>query len=80
MTSNRGQGNYPRDLSGHELPLELRDQLPSGKAVRPRLAALAARNRGRRHDPRTRLRLALLDGHAAQRTARPDAEAFWGGP
>ena len=49
-----------------ELPLELRDQLPDSKAVRPRLAALAARNRRRRYDAPTRLRLALLDGYAAQ--------------
>jgi hypothetical protein len=37
------------------LPLELREQLPDTKAVRPRLGALAARNRRRRHDqPTTR--------------------------
>ncbi len=49
-----------------ELPLQLRDQLPDSKAVRPRLAALADRNRRRRYDPPTRLRLALLDRYAAQ--------------
>ena len=49
-----------------ELPLQLRDQLPDSKAVRPRVAALADRNRRRRYDPPTRLRLALLDGYAAQ--------------
>jgi hypothetical protein len=48
------------------LPLELREQLPDSKAVRPRLAALACRNRRRRFDPPTRLRLRLLDGHRAQ--------------
>jgi transposase len=47
------------------LPLELREQLPDSKAVRPRLAALAARNRRRRYDAPTRLRLQLLDGHGA---------------
>jgi hypothetical protein len=31
-----------------ELPLELREQLPDSKAVRPRLTALGARNRRRR--------------------------------
>ena len=49
-----------------ELPLELREQLPDGKAVRPRLAALRSRNRRRRYDPPTRLRLELLDRHYAQ--------------
>jgi hypothetical protein len=52
-----------------ELPLELREQLPDTKAVRPRLAALARRNRRRRYDPPTQLRLALLDGYHAQITA-----------
>jgi transposase len=49
-----------------ELPLELREQLPDTKAVRPRLAALARRNRRRRYDAPTRLRLQLLDGYRAQ--------------
>ncbi len=49
-----------------ELPLKLRDELPDSKAVRPRLSALAARNRRRRYDPPTRLRLELLDRYAAQ--------------
>jgi len=49
-----------------ELPLELRDQLPDTKAVRPRLAALACRNRRRRYDAPTRLRLQLLDAYRAQ--------------
>src|SRR5947209_8094706 len=49
-----------------ELPLELRDQLPDSKAVRPRLAALARRNRRRRYDPPTRLRLQMLDGYHTQ--------------
>jgi transposase len=49
-----------------ELPLELRDQLPDTKAVRPRLAALAARNRRRRYDPPTSLRLRMLDAYRAQ--------------
>jgi len=44
-----------------ELPLELREQLPDTKAVRPRLQALQRRNRRRRYDPPTRLRLRLLD-------------------
>ena len=49
-----------------ELPLELREQLPASKAVRPRLNALAARNRRRRYDPPTRLRLQMLDDYRAQ--------------
>ncbi len=49
-----------------DLPLELREQLPDSTAVRPRLAALARRNRRRRYDAPTRLRLALLDGYRAQ--------------
>jgi hypothetical protein len=34
-----------------ELPLELREQLPDSKSVRPRLAALQRRDRRRRYDP-----------------------------
>jgi len=52
-----------------ELPLALREELPDTKAVRPRLAALARRNRRRRYDAPTRLRLQLLDGYRAQITA-----------
>jgi hypothetical protein len=49
-----------------ELPLELRDELPDSKAVRPRLAALARRNRRRRYDAPTSLRLRILDAYRAQ--------------
>jgi transposase len=42
------------------LPLPLREQLPDTKAVRPRLAGLAVRNRRRRYDRATTLRLRLL--------------------
>ncbi len=52
-----------------ELPLGLREQLPDTRAVRPRLAALARRNRRRRYDPPTKLRLQLLDAYRAQITA-----------
>ena len=52
-----------------ELPLGLREQLPDSKAVRPRLAALARRNRRRRYDAPTKLRLQLLDAYQAQITA-----------
>jgi hypothetical protein len=55
------------------LPLELRDQLPDSKAVRPRLAALAHRNRRRRHDAPTTLRLRLLDDYRIQ-IAKLDAD------
>jgi len=51
-----------------ELPLERRDQLPSTKAVRPRLAALERRNRRRRYDAPTTLRLQMLDSYRAQIT------------
>jgi hypothetical protein len=49
-----------------ELPLELSEQLPDTKAVKPRLAALARRNRRRRYDAPRKLRLQLLDGYRAQ--------------
>jgi transposase len=49
-----------------ELPLELHEQLPDSKAVRPRLAALARRNRRRQWDAATALRLRLLDEHRRQ--------------
>jgi transposase len=58
-------------LSG--LSLELREQLPDSKAVRPRLAAIAARNRRRRYDRPTSLRLRLLDDYRAQ-IAKLDAQ------
>ena len=56
-----------------ELPLELREQLPDSKAVRPRLAALADRNRRRRYDRPTALRLRLLDEYRV-RIAKLDAD------
>jgi transposase len=56
-----------------ELPLELREQLPDSKAVRPRLVALAGRNRRRRWDAATALRLRLLDDYR-QRIAALDAD------
>ena len=49
-----------------ELPLELREQLPDSKAVRPGWQRSQRRNRRRRYDPPTRLRLQLLDGYRAQ--------------
>ena len=49
-----------------ELPLELRDELPSSKAVRPRLAALERRNRRRRYGAPTTLRLQMLDDYRQQ--------------
>ena len=49
-----------------DLPLELRDELPDAKAVRPRLAALAHRNRRRRYDAPTTVRLGMLDAYRAQ--------------
>jgi transposase len=55
------------------LPLDLREQLPDSTAVRPRLTALAARNRRRRYDRPTALRLMLLDDYRT-RIARLDSE------
>lgn len=49
-----------------ELPLQIREQLPDTKAVKPRLAALARRNRRRRYDAPTKLRLQLLDAYHAE--------------
>ncbi len=47
------------------LPEELRQQLPDTPRVRPRLAALMARQCSRRFDAATELRLRLLEHHAA---------------
>ncbi len=55
-----------------ELPLELREQLPDSKAVRPRLRALA-RRRLRPRDPLLALRVRLLVDHHRQIT-RLDAD------
>lgn len=46
------------------LPEEIRDELPDTKGIRPRLAALMARDRSTRWDGPTELRLRLLDHHA----------------
>jgi transposase len=48
------------------LPLELRAQLPSSKAVRPRLRALARGDRCQHDDRPTELRLSLLEDYQAQ--------------
>ena len=60
-----------------ELPLELREQLPDSKAVRPRLAGLARRNRRKRYDRPTTLRLKLLDDYRTRIAAldREDKQA-----
>jgi transposase len=55
-----------------ELPLQLREQLPDAKAVRPRLRALT-RHRRRSSDPATALRLRLLADYQRQIT-RLDGE------
>ena len=57
-----------------DLPLRLREQLPDTKAVRPRLSALARRNRRARSDAATALRLRMLDDHRAQITRLDAAE------
>jgi transposase len=46
------------------LPEEVRDTLPDTKGIRPRLAALMARDRSACWDAPTELRLRLLDHHA----------------
>lgn len=56
-----------------DLPLELREQLPATRKVRPRLIALGRRNRRTRWDAPTALRLRLLDDHRAE-IARLDAD------
>jgi len=55
------------------LPLELIEQLPASKAVRPRLSALTRVTRRRRLDPPTALRVRLLVDYRAQ-IAELDAE------
>ena len=52
-----------------ELPLELREQLPDSKAVRPRLARWRAATAAGATTHRPSLRLQLLDGYRAQITA-----------
>ena len=49
----------------HDLPEEIRAELPDDRAVRPRLKALAERDPAVTCDPVTTLRLRLLDDHAA---------------
>jgi transposase len=56
-----------------ELPLELRQQLPDSKAVRPRLAALDRHDRHRAWDAPTALRLQLLADYR-QRIRQLDAD------
>jgi hypothetical protein len=57
-----------------ELPLELREQLPDSKAVRPRLAALAGRDRRQAWDAASALRLRLLDDYRQRRITALDAD------
>ena len=57
-----------------ELPLQLREQLPDTKAVKPRLAALDRRNRRRRYDAPTKLRLQLLDAYPRAQIKALDLE------
>jgi transposase len=49
----------------HELPEEIRADLPDDPSIRPRLKALGKRDRTLTWDPVTALRLRLLDDHAA---------------
>ena len=71
LTSRQHLLNEAEALLG-ELPLELREQLPDSKAVRPRLAALA-RLRPRPDGPVLALRLRLLADYG-QQIARLDAD------
>jgi transposase len=50
----------------HDLPEEIRADLPDDRAVRPRLKALGDRDRTVTWDPVTALRLRLLDDHAVE--------------
>ena len=49
----------------HDLPEEIRADLPDDRTIRPRLRALSKRDRTLTWDPVTALRLRLLDDHAA---------------
>jgi transposase len=49
----------------HDLPEEIRADLPDDRAIRPRLKALGKRDRTATWDPVTALRLRLLDDHGA---------------
>jgi transposase len=49
----------------HDLPEEIRAELPDDRTIRPRLKALSNRDRAVTWDPVTALRLRLLDDHAA---------------
>src|ERR1035437_2803455 len=69
----RVSGDGHRALEAWARQLPRREQLPDTKAVRLRLAALAARNRRRRYDQPTTLRLKLLDDYRA-RIAKLDAD------
>jgi transposase len=71
LTSRRHLLNEAEHLLA-ELPLELREQLPASKAVRPRLHALG-RCDPRTCDAATALRLRLLDDYR-QRVAQLDAD------
>ena len=57
-----------------ELPEEIRVTLPDTPDVRPRLDALSRRDRARKWDAGTELRLRLLDGHAADVADLDDRE------
>ena len=58
-----------------ELPLELHEYLPDTKAIRPRLAALARRNRRRRYDTRSGCACGCLMTYCAQIKALDRQEA-----
>jgi transposase len=49
----------------HDLPEEIRADLPDDKSIRPRLKALSDRDRTVTWDPVTALRLRMLDDHTA---------------
>jgi transposase len=49
----------------HDLPEEIRAELPDDRTIRPRLKALSNRDRAVTWDPVTALRLRLLDDHTA---------------
>jgi transposase len=65
LVKSRQQLLGEADALLHKLPEEIRADLPDDSAIRPRLKALADRDRTVTWDPVTALRLRLLDEHAA---------------
>jgi transposase len=65
LIKSRQQLLNEADALLHDLPEEIRADLPDDRAIRPRLKALGQRDRTVTWDPATALRLRLLDDHRA---------------